>query len=358
MVSKEEVIDSLKNVMFPGLSKSLTELGLIKEVQIKDDKNIEITFALPSLNYPGKEDIEAHSVVYLKDKLDLENVEVKFTTMEPEEHKQFQQKLSKDEQRALQAAMIPKYEKHELRNVLVVTSGKGGVGKSFVTSILATELHRKGLSVGVLDADITGSSIAKFFGLKQRPVVMNEKIVPVETNTGIKVISMNLLLPEETNPVLWRGPLINKVLEEFYEKVEWGPLDILLLDLPPGTSDTHLTIFQSYPVDGIVFVSTPQDLATMIVQKGINMAKIMKVPIMGLVENMTYIVCPNCGEKISLFGRSQGLEVATKYNFEYLGNVPLDPEISKYTDAGKIEKYESENTDKIAENVKKNLDLD
>ncbi|MBD3226683.1 MAG: P-loop NTPase [Candidatus Lokiarchaeota archaeon] len=358
MLSKKEIIDQLKNVLFPGLSKSIAELGLVKNINIKDDKNIDITFALPSLNYPGKEDIEAHSVVYLKDKLELENINVNFEKMEPQEHQAFQQKLTKEEQMKLQASMIPKYEKHQLKNVLVVTSGKGGVGKSFVTSMLATELHRKGLSVGVLDADITGSSIAKFFGLKQRPVVMNDKIVPVETNTGIKVISMNLLLPEETNPVLWRGPLINKVLEEFYEKVEWGPLDILLLDLPPGTSDTHLTIFQSYPVDGIVFVSTPQDLATMIVQKGINMANIMKVPILGLVENMTHIVCPNCGEKINLFGQSQGLKVATKYNTEYLGRIPLDPKISSYTDEGKIEKYTNDNTDKIAENVKANLELD
>jgi Mrp family chromosome partitioning ATPase len=262
------------------------------------------------------------------------------------------------EQKRLQQSMIPKYEKHELKNVIVVTSGKGGVGKSFVSSILASQLRKKGLSVGLMDADITGSSIAKFFGLNTRPAVMNEKIVPVASETGIKIISMNLLLPEETNPVLWRGPLITKVLEEFYERVDWGPLDVLILDLPPGTSDTHLTIFQSYPIDGIVFVSTPQDLANMIVEKAINMANLMKVPVMGLVENMTHLICPKCGEKINLYGEIQGDKIAEQYNIDYLGNIPLDPKIAEHTDQGIIEKYSNESIDQIADRVKAKLVLE
>lgn len=358
MVSKKEVVDALKNVLFPAINKSLTDLDLIKDITITDDKNIGVVFALPSLNYPGKEDVEAHSVVYLKDKFNLDSVSIEFVQMSPEEHQAFQQKLTPEEQKRLQQSMIPKYEKHELKNVIVITSGKGGVGKSFVSSMLASQLRKKGLTVGLMDADITGSSIAKFFGLKTRPAVMNEKIVPVASETGIKIISMNLLLPEETNPVLWRGPLITKVLEEFYERVEWGPLDVLILDLPPGTSDTHLTIFQSYPIDGIVFVSTPQDLANMIVEKAINMANLMTVPVMGLVENMTHLVCPKCGEKINLYGEIQGEKIAEQYNIDYLGNIPLDPKIAEYTDQGIIEKYSNESIDKISDRVKAKLVLE
>ncbi|MHA1231130.1 MAG: P-loop NTPase [Candidatus Helarchaeota archaeon] len=355
MVSKTEVIDALKNILFPGISKNLVELELVKDIQIIDDKKIEVTFKVPSAHSSANEDIEAHTNIYLKDKLNLEEVKINFVQMTPEEHEQFQQKLTPEERKRLSAAMIPKFGRQQLKNIIVVTSGKGGVGKSFVTSAIATHLRKSGLTVGILDADITGSSIAKFFGLKERPTVENEKIVPVKSKTGIKIISMNLLLPEETNPVIWRGPLINKVLQEFYERVEWGSLDVLLLDLPPGTSDTHLTIFQSYPVDGIIFVSTPQELAHIIVQKAINMANIMNVPIYGMIENMSHLICPYCKKEIDLYGPSRGFKIALQYNINYFGKIPLDPKISLYTDEGRIEEYTNDSIKEIIEKIKEKL---
>jgi len=357
LVSKDDIINALKNVLFPGLSRSLAELDLIKDINIIDDKHIEITFWIEPFNHPGKEDIEAHSVIYLKDKLKLDEVKVKFSEMDENKRNEFLSKLTNEERKRLYASIIPRFSKYDFKNVIVITSGKGGVGKTFVTSMLATQLRKMGLSVGILDADITGSSIAKCFGLKEKPMVVNDKIVPVESKTGIKIISMNLLLPEETNPVLWRGPLINKVLQEFYERVDWGPLDVLLLDLPPGTSDTHLTIYQSYPVDGVIFVSTPQDLATMIVEKGINMARIMKIPIFGLIENMSHIVCPFCGKQINLYGPPQGIKVAAQYGMDFLGKIPLEPKISTFVDEGKIEEYSNERLEEIAKKIKQKLKL-
>ncbi|MHA1309384.1 MAG: Mrp/NBP35 family ATP-binding protein [Candidatus Helarchaeota archaeon] len=357
MVNKTEVITTLKNVMFPGLNKSLADLDLVKNLEIIDDKKIKITFKTLALDYQSNEDIKAHTILYLKDKLNLDDVEVNFVKMTPQEHNEFMKKLTPEEEKKISASMIPKFGKQQLKNIIVVTSGKGGVGKSFVSSILASYLRRSGMSVGILDADITGSSIAKFFGLRERPIVIADKIIPVQSKNGIKIISMNLLLPEETNPVLWRGPLINKILQEFYERVDWGPLDILVLDLPPGTSDTHLTIYQSYPVDGIIFVSTPQDLAAMIVEKGINMAKIMNVPIFGLVENMSHLVCPYCNKEIELYGPPQGAKVAELYNLNFLGKIPLDPKISTFTDEGRIEDYSNDIIKEISDKVKEKLKL-
>jgi len=355
LISKSDILDALKNVLFPNISKNLVELDLIKDINVIDDKNIEITFKIMSIKYSGADDIKAHSILYLKDKFKLDSVSVNFVEMTPEENKAFQEKLTPDEQKRISVSMIPKFEKFQIKNLIVVTSGKGGVGKSFVSSILASHLRKEGLTVGILDADITGSSIAKFFGLRERPTISNDMIVPVESKTGIKIISMNLLLPEETNPVLWRGPLINKALQEFYERVDWGPLDVLLLDLPPGTSDTHLTIYQSYPVDGLILVSTPQDLATMIVEKGINMAKIMNVPIFGLVENMSHLICPYCNKEIYLYGTPQGLKVASQYKIEFLGKIPLDPKISLFTDEGKIEEYSNDLIQNIVKKIKEKL---
>jgi len=237
---------------------------------------------------------------------------------------------------------IERLGKRGIRNIIAIISGKGGVGKSFVTSALASELRRQGYEIGVLDADLTGPSIAKVYGLAERPVKgPSGQIVPVRTQSGIKVMSINLVLDDPNMPVIWRGPIVNSVIRQLYWDVDWGDLHYLLVDLPPGTSDAPLTVFQSLPLDGVIVVSSPQDLASMIVTKAVNMAKKMDAPLLGLVENMSYLNCPDCGARIDLFGRSQGAELANHLGIPFLGAIPLDPDIARLSDRGKVEEYSS-----------------
>lgn len=227
-----------------------------------------------------------------------------------------------------------------IKHVIGVVSGKGGVGKSLVTGILATELVRAGKSVGILDADITGPSIPKMFGVEdKRLTAMNEQIIlPAVTNSAIRIVSTNLILENATDPVLWRGPMLMGVLKQFYEDTLWGDLDYLLVDMPPGTGDVALTVFQSLPVEGVIIVSSPQDLVQMIVGKAVNMAAMMNVPVIGLIENMSYYVCPSCGEKHEIFGPSCAQETASHFGIDLLGRLPVDPAIAKICDAGTIER--------------------
>lgn len=238
----------------------------------------------------------------------------------------------------------PAYEApHELshiKRVVAIMSGKGGVGKSSVTALLAVTLSRKGYQTGVLDADITGPSIPKMFGLKERPTPIEDAMIaPATPGLGIRVMSMNLLLPQEDEAVIWRGPLIGGVIKQFWKDVVWGKLDYLLVDLPPGTSDAPLTVMQSLPLNGLIIVSSPQDLAVMVVRKAIRMAAIMNIPIIGLVENMTYVSCPKCGEQIYAFGEPQGEKVAAATGVPLLATLPVDPYLSRLADTGKIEGY-------------------
>lgn len=226
---------------------------------------------------------------------------------------------------------------NHIKNVVAVMSGKGGVGKSFVTGLLATALARAGYSVGILDADITGPSIPMLFGLHGPVEPGTVGIRPLESHTGIKVISMNLLLSSEDQAVIWRGPLISKAIKQLWGDVEWGTLDYLLVDLPPGTSDATLTIMQSLPVKGIVMVTTPQGLAGLIVRKTVHMAQSIGVPIAGVVENMAYFVCPDCGKQHFIFGDSHAEEVAATAGAPLLAQLPIDPQIAALCDAGKIE---------------------
>ena len=218
-----------------------------------------------------------------------------------------------------------------------VVSGKGGVGKSLVTCLLASACAKAGLKVGVLDADITGPSVPKSFGVSQRAKQDSEFLLPNITKTGIKVMSINMLLESEESPVVWRGPVISGVVEQFWTEVRWGELDYLFVDMPPGTGDVALTVFQSLPVDGIVIVSTPQDLVKMIVNKAFNMAKLMHIPVLGVVENMSYFVCPDCGKKHELFGRSKIDETAGELGIPVLAKLPIDPKINRMVDEGRVE---------------------
>ena len=227
-----------------------------------------------------------------------------------------------------------------VKKVIGVVTGKGGVGKSLVTSLLATTLRRRENQVAVLDADITGPSIPKCFGMKQRALSDENGIYPVETKTGIKVMSINLLLEEETSPVVWRGPVIAGAIKQFWTDVIWGNVDYMFVDMPPGTGDAPLTVFQSLPVDGILIVTSPQELVGMIVSKAVEMAKMMNVPVLGLVENMSYVTCPDCGREIHVFGESHIDEVAAKYALPVLGKLPMEPKLAAACDRGAIELFE------------------
>ena len=236
-----------------------------------------------------------------------------------------------------------------VKKVIGVVSGKGGVGKSLVTSLLATTLRRRGNEVAVLDADITGPSIPKCFGMKQRALSDETGIYSVETKTGIKVMSINLLLEEETNPVVWRGPVIAGAIKQFWTDVIWGNVDYMFVDMPPGTGDAPLTVFQSLPLDGIIIVTSPQELVSMIVSKAVEMAKMMNVPVLGLIENMSYITCPDCGKEIHVFGESHIDEVAAKYALKVLGKLPMDQKLAWACDKGAIELFEGDWLDGAAD---------
>ena len=225
--------------------------------------------------------------------------------------------------------------------VIGVVSGKGGVGKSLVTSLLAVLLNRRGLHTGVLDADVTGPSIPKVFGVHGKVQGNDHGIFPAKTKTGIDIISVNLLLDDESAPVVWRGPLIGNIVKQFWTDVIWDKVDCLFVDMPPGTGDVPLTVFQSVPVDGIVVVTSPQELVSLIVSKAVNMAKMMNIPIVGIVENMSYVKCPDCGKEIKVFGESHLDETAEKYDLNILGRLPIDPDVARKCDAGLVENIEA-----------------
>ena len=222
-----------------------------------------------------------------------------------------------------------------VKHVIGVVSGKGGVGKSFVTGILATNLARAGKRVGILDGDITGPSIPRMFGISdERSYGVEEQLIPIEDANGIKIMSANLVLQNETDPVLWRGPVVAGAIQQFYSQCNWGDLDYLLIDMPPGTGDVALTVFQSLPVEGVVIVSSPQDLVQMVVGKAIRMAEMMHVPVLGLIENMAYITCPHCDERIEPYGPSKLAETAAAFNLKPLGQLPMDATFAQIADKG------------------------
>ena len=226
-----------------------------------------------------------------------------------------------------------------IKKVIGVVSGKGGVGTSMTSAMMAVTMRRLGYKCGVLDADITGPSIPKLFGIHARAVGDDKGIWPIKSRTGIDIMSINLLLENEDDPVVWRGPVIAGAVKQFWQDVIWEDVDFLFVDMPPGTGDVPLTVFQSLPVDGIVVVASPQELVSMIVAKAVNMAEMMKVPMLGIVENMSYIVCPDCGKKISVFGESHVDEVAAKHGLPVLAKCPIDPQLAACSDAGMIEAY-------------------
>ncbi len=248
--------------------------------------------------------------------------------------------------------IVPTGEFNSIKHTVAVVSGKGGVGKSMVTSMLAVLLRRKGYNVGILDADITGPSIPKSFGIRKQAMQNEIGILPAETETGIKVISVNMMLPSSDAPVIWRGPVIAGAVKQFWTDVVWGDLDYLLIDCPPGTGDVPLTVFQTIPLDGAVIVTSPQDLVSLIVKKAYNMAEMMNINVLGLVENMSYAICPDCGKKIHIFGTGSDA-IAEETGLKMLGKMPIDPSFAQMVDNGAIEHFEGDFLKDAAEAIEK-----
>jgi Mrp family chromosome partitioning ATPase len=243
------------------------------------------------------------------------------------------------------------HDMSSVKHIIGVCSGKGGVGKSLVTSMLAVNMQRKGYKVGILDADITGPSIPKAFGLNKPVEGEGLGMIPPSTTTGIDIMSINLMLEDETRPVVWRGPVIAGAVKQFWTDTIWNDIDYLFVDCPPGTGDVPLTVFQSLPLDGIVIVSSPQDLVSMIVQKAANMATMMNIPVLGLVENMSYVICPDCGKEIHVFGDSHIDEIAEKFGYRMLGKIPMDHKLAALVDKGWIEMMENNYLDAAADAI-------
>lgn len=244
-----------------------------------------------------------------------------------------------------------------VKRVIGVVSGKGGVGKSIVTSMLAVAMRRREAKCAILDADITGPSVPKALGIKGLAESTGEALLPKKSKTGIEVMSVNLLLPDETSPVVWRGPVIAGAVKQFWGEVLWEDVDYMFIDMPPGTGDVPLTVFQSLPIDGIVIVTTPQELVSMIVEKACNMARMMNIPILGIIENMSYALCPDCGRHINIFGESRTESYCSENGIDFLGQIPFDPALSSLCDRGVIELYDNDYVDRAIEVIEKKLPL-
>jgi Mrp family chromosome partitioning ATPase len=342
MITEEQVRQALEKVMHPGLKRNLVELGMVRDVEVQDSQ-VKFTLALPNLASSLKDQIVAEARAAVLSLDGVKGVEVELTEMSAEEKK----RILPDQDEPGKAERFNRIE-----HVIAVMSGKGGVGKSLVAGLLAVALRREGHQVGVLDADITGPSIPRmFFPTRQWPKGGPLGILPVESKTGVKVMSINLLLQSEDQAVIWRGPLISGAIKQFWGDVVWGDLDYLIVDLPPGTSDAALTVMQSLPLSGAVLVTSPQGLADMVVRKAAQMAAQLNVPIMGVIENMSYVVCPDTGKKLEVFGPSKSAAMAKQLYVPLLGQLPIEPQIAELCDAGRIEDYPAEEFAPIAQKL-------
>ena len=325
MPTQEQIIESLETVLVPGAMRSLVKMNLVRDISVADGK-VDVTLVSAALA-PGAQE-------WLKDRI-----------------KDVASKLSGINEVSISFVDGKPKDLNEIGHVIAVMSGKGGVGKSLVGSLTAVAVRRKGYEVGILDADITGPSIPKMFGITARPGGSDSGILPVLSRSGIEIMSINLMLPQEDDAVIWRGPLISRAITQFWEEVLWGKLDYLIVDLPPGTADAPLTVMQSLPISGIIIVFTPQELTTMVVRKAVNMARQMGKRILGVVENMSYLYVPEIDKKIELFGRSRGEEMAKAAHAPLLGKLPIDPELAKLCDEGNIERYDSEIMSRLGESL-------
>ncbi|MFC1847250.1 P-loop NTPase [Chloroflexota bacterium] len=325
MTTQEQVIECLDTVLVPGVMRSLVKMNLIRDIDIVD-RRVNVTIASAALAQASQEWIR-DSIKDVTSKLDgTSELNVSFVDGNPK-------------------------DLNKVERVLAVMSGKGGVGKSLIASLTAVALRRQGYEVGILDADITGPSIPKMFGITQKPAGSESGILPVLSRSGIEVMSINLLLPGDDEAVIWRGPLIGRAITQFWEEVLWGKLDYLIVDLPPGTADAPLTVMQTLPVSGVIIVFTPQDLTAMIVRKALRMAQQMDKTVVGVVENMSYLYVAEIDKKIELFGKSRAEEMAQAAHAPLLGQLPIDPELAKLCDEGNIEHYDSDIITKLGESL-------
>jgi Mrp family chromosome partitioning ATPase len=316
MVTEQEIKKSLEDVLVPAIMRSVVKMNLVRDIAINDGR-ADITLSSATLTSDMQDRLK-ESIRSAVGKIEgVNEINVNYTEGRP-------------------------VDINNIKQVIAVMSGKGGVGKSLVTSLAAVALNRQGLDVGILDADITGPSIPRMFGISSRPAGSDTGILPVPSRSGIEVMSINLLLPNEDEAVIWRGPLIGKTITQFWEDVLWGQLDCLMVDLPPGTADAPLTVLQSLPVSGIIIVFTPQDLTNMVVRKAVKMARQMDKSILGVVENMSYLYVPEIDKKIELFGRSRGEDMAKAAEAPLLAQLPIDPDLAKLCDEGNIERYDSD----------------
>jgi hydrogenase maturation protease len=315
MITEAQITAALAKVFVPQVEQSVADLNLARKITI-DGNKVSITLAATALADDVQGFVAAGVRAALQDIKDID-LKIDFVAAKPE-------------------------ELNEIKHVVAVMSGKGGVGKSLVTALLAIALKRQGYNVGILDADITGASVPRMFGITTRPFGSETGILPVVSQSGIEVMSMNLLLPQGESAVIWRAPLLSKAIGQFWTDVVWGKLDYLLIDLPPGTADAPLTVMQTIPINGVVIVSTPQGLVEMIVKKAVDMAQKMNKPVLGIVENMSYFYVPELKKKYELFGESKGEALAKSANAPLLAQLPIDPELARLCDNGRIEDYQNE----------------
>jgi len=316
MPTQEEILGTLDDIIVPGSTRSLVKMNLVRDVSIVDGK-VDITIASAALMAGAQESLTDSVKEATGDITGVSEVYINFVDIQAK-------------------------DLNEVGNVIAIMSGKGGVGKSLIASLAAVVLRRQSYDVGILDADITGPSIPRMFGIKARPVGSESGIMPVLSESGIEVMSINLLLPNEDDAVIWRGPIIAGAITQFWEEVLWGKLDYLIVDLPPGTADAPLTVLQTLPVTGIIIVYTPQDLTAMVVKKAVSMARKMDKPILGVIENMSYLYVREIDKKMEIFGRSRGEEMARAAGAPLLGQLPIDPELARLCDEGNIEHYDAE----------------
>jgi Mrp family chromosome partitioning ATPase len=329
-------------------TRTLGELGVLQSIQVTNN-DVRVTLALPLQQAPVKETLIALVEQAVRGVDPQLQTDISTTRMTPEQRAAFMAVARGDTRPAAGIKNVA--------CVIAVMSGKGGVGKSAIAGLLATSLRRRGLRTGILDADITGPSIPKIFGANDTPEYGPDGILPVMSSTGIKLMSVNLLLPDQDQAVIWRGPLISRAIEQFWNDIAWGDLDYLVVDLPPGTSDAALTVTQSLPLHGVILVTSPQDLAGMVVRKAADLVGKMEIPVIGVVENMSHLVCPHCGATVPVFGPSRADETAHRIGSRLLGHLPLDPSLAMLCDAGEIEDYRSEAFEVVVDKVLQCLPL-
>jgi Mrp family chromosome partitioning ATPase len=329
MATEKQVRESLEKVLVPGVMRDINGLNLVKQVSASGAE-VKITLASTALNEETQKFVTTKAKEVVGKLTGVKKVDIEFSEAKPA-------------------------ELNQIGSIIAVMSGKGGVGKSLVAGLAAIALKRQGYEVGILDADLTGPSIPKMFGITGRPSGSETGILPVLSRSGIELMSINLLLPQEDDAVIWRGPLISNTIKQFWEDVLWGRLDYLLIDLPPGTADAPLTVMQSFPISGVIIVFTPQDLTAMIVRKAVNMAQKMGKTVLGVVENMSYLQIPDTDKKMEIFGPSRGQQMAQASNAPLLGQLPLDPELASLCDQGNIENYDSEIMDAFGQALKQAL---